>query len=153
MYWNVGLLATGQYASSRSSDQPTCPRLSVFFLGPRANAELLVKIQAPLHVSHAAPIETNVIFFANAQPTQPYENFVLKLPSKHKARPTLSSSFLCCILPAVRFPKPYIPTRLPLPEGRAGKCRDSNALHPIPFFYSQTLSHPWFVVKGCIWPC
>jgi len=131
--------------------------LSKAFRGfPRSWSKRRVVSQNPSStacLSCSTPTETNVKFFANAQPTQPYENFVLKLSSKHKVRLTLSTSCLCRILPAVHFPKPYIATGLPLPEGRAGKCRDCNVLHPIPFFYSQTLFHPWFVVKGFMWPC
>jgi hypothetical protein len=40
-------------------DWPTSSRLSVVFLGPRANAELVFKFHVALHISHAAlPIVT-----------------------------------------------------------------------------------------------
>jgi hypothetical protein len=52
--FNVGLLARSQFASGRSCDRPTRSRFSVFFLGPRANAELVIKFHDALHASHAA---------------------------------------------------------------------------------------------------
>jgi hypothetical protein len=48
------LLATSQFASWRSCDQPTRSRFSVVFLGPRANAELVPKFHVALHASHGA---------------------------------------------------------------------------------------------------
>jgi hypothetical protein len=41
-----------QFASGRSCDGPTRSRLSVVFLGPRANAELVLKFHVALHASH-----------------------------------------------------------------------------------------------------
>jgi hypothetical protein len=52
--FNAGLLATSQFASGRSCDRPTRSRLSVVFLGPRTNAELVSKFHIALHASHAA---------------------------------------------------------------------------------------------------
>jgi hypothetical protein len=52
--FNAGLLARSQFASRRSCDRPTRSRLSVIFLGPRANAELVPKFHVALHASHAA---------------------------------------------------------------------------------------------------
>jgi hypothetical protein len=52
--FNAGLLAGSQFASGRSCDRPTRSRLSVVFLGPRANAELVPKFHVALHASHAA---------------------------------------------------------------------------------------------------
>jgi hypothetical protein len=48
--FNAGLLARSQFASGRSCDRPSRSRLSVVFLGPRTNAELLPKF----HIAHAA---------------------------------------------------------------------------------------------------
>jgi hypothetical protein len=45
------LLARSQFASGRSCDRPTRSRLSVVFLGPRANAELVPKFHVALHAS------------------------------------------------------------------------------------------------------
>jgi hypothetical protein len=68
--FNAGLLARSQFASGRSCDQPTRSRFSVVFLGPRANAELVPRFQAALHVSHAAlPMATLKI--------SPYTNVTL----------------------------------------------------------------------------
>jgi hypothetical protein len=50
----AGLLARIQFASGRSCDLPTRSMLSVVFLGPRANAELVSKFHVALHASHAA---------------------------------------------------------------------------------------------------
>jgi hypothetical protein len=52
--FNAGLLATSQFASGRFCDRPTRSRFSMFFLGPRANAELVPKFHVALHASHAA---------------------------------------------------------------------------------------------------
>jgi hypothetical protein len=52
--FNAELLASSQFASGRSCDRPTRSRLSVVFLGPRANAELVLKFHVALHASHAA---------------------------------------------------------------------------------------------------
>jgi hypothetical protein len=52
--FNAGLLARSQFASGRSCDRPTRARLSMVFLGPRANAELVPKFHVALHASHAA---------------------------------------------------------------------------------------------------
>jgi hypothetical protein len=51
---NAGLLVGSQFASERSCDRPTRLRFSVVFLGPRANAELVIKFHLALHASHAA---------------------------------------------------------------------------------------------------
>jgi hypothetical protein len=52
-------LARSQFASRRSCDQPTQSRFVMVFLGPRANAELVLKFHVALHASHVAlPIET-----------------------------------------------------------------------------------------------
>jgi hypothetical protein len=67
VYFNAGLLAESQHAPSRSCDPPTCSSFTVAFLGPKQNADLVVIIHAPLHVSHAAPTANNVTFFAKAQ--------------------------------------------------------------------------------------
>jgi len=42
------------------------------------------------------------------QPSKHDQNFVIILPPKHKIRPKCPSSFLCCILPTVHFPSPYL---------------------------------------------
>jgi hypothetical protein len=47
--FGAGLLAT----SGRSYDHPTRSRVSMVFLGPRANAELVPKFHIALHASHA----------------------------------------------------------------------------------------------------
>jgi hypothetical protein len=52
--FNAGLLARSQFASGRSCDRPTRSRISVVFLGPRANSELVPKFHVALHASHAA---------------------------------------------------------------------------------------------------
>jgi hypothetical protein len=49
--FNAELLARSQF---ESCDQPTRSRLSVGFLGPRANAELVPKFHVALHASNAA---------------------------------------------------------------------------------------------------
>jgi hypothetical protein len=51
---NAGLLARSQFASGRSCDRPVQSRLSVVFLGPRANAESVPKFHIALHASHVA---------------------------------------------------------------------------------------------------
>jgi hypothetical protein len=69
--FGVGLLTRSQFASGRSCDRPTRSRLSVVFLGPRANAELVPKFHVALHASsHAAlPMVTLKI--------SPYTNITL----------------------------------------------------------------------------
>jgi hypothetical protein len=52
--FNAGLLARSQFASGRSCDRPTRSTFSVVFLGPRANAELVLKFHVALHASHTA---------------------------------------------------------------------------------------------------
>jgi hypothetical protein len=53
-----------------SCDRPTRSRFSVYFLGPRANAELVPKFHVALHASHAAlPMVT--------LKTSPYTNVTL----------------------------------------------------------------------------
>jgi hypothetical protein len=52
--FNAGLLARNHFASGRSFDRPNRSRLSVAFLGPRANAELVLKFHIVLHASHGA---------------------------------------------------------------------------------------------------
>jgi hypothetical protein len=52
--FNAGLLARSQFASGKSSGRPTRSRFSVVLFGPRANAELVPKFHAALHVSYAA---------------------------------------------------------------------------------------------------
>jgi hypothetical protein len=52
--FNAGLLARSQFASGRSCDRPTRSRISVVFLGPRANAAFLPKFHVSLHASHTA---------------------------------------------------------------------------------------------------
>jgi hypothetical protein len=155
VYLNGRLLAESQYAPSRSCDPPTCPSFTVAFLGPKENAKLVDITHAPLHVSHAAPHRKyRKIFRQSAAPSQPYQNFALKLLSKYKVTPTLSTSYLHCTPPAVHFSKPYIATSLPLSEGRAGKFRTYTAL-PSPsssFIHKVSLSHPWFVFKGFMGP-
>jgi hypothetical protein len=47
--FNVRLLVRSQFASGRSCDRPTRSRFSVFFLGPRVNAELVPKFHVSLH--------------------------------------------------------------------------------------------------------
>jgi len=42
------------------------------------------------------------------QPSKHDHNFVIILPPKHKIRPKCPASFLCCILPTVHFPSPYL---------------------------------------------
>jgi hypothetical protein len=51
---NAGLLARCQFASGRSCDHRTRSRISVVFLGPRANAKFVSKFHVALHASHAA---------------------------------------------------------------------------------------------------
>jgi hypothetical protein len=48
------LLAGSQYASGRSCDRPTRSKISVVFLGSRANAELVPKFHLALCASHEA---------------------------------------------------------------------------------------------------
>jgi hypothetical protein len=52
--FNAGLLARSQFASGRSCYRPIRSRVSVVFLGPRANAELIPRFHVALHASHAA---------------------------------------------------------------------------------------------------
>jgi hypothetical protein len=60
--FNAGLLARSRFASGRPCDRPTRSRLSVVFLGPRANAELVPKFHIALPASHAAiPMATSKI--------------------------------------------------------------------------------------------
>jgi hypothetical protein len=47
------------------TDQPTRSRFSVVFLGPRANAELVLKFHVALHASHAA---LQILTFPNFSP-------------------------------------------------------------------------------------
>jgi hypothetical protein len=53
LVFNTGLLARSQFASGRPCDRPTRSRLSVVFLCPRANAELVHKFHVAMHTSHA----------------------------------------------------------------------------------------------------
>jgi hypothetical protein len=46
--FNAGLLARSLFASGRSCDQPIQIKFSVFFLGPRENAELVPKFHIAL---------------------------------------------------------------------------------------------------------
>jgi hypothetical protein len=52
--FNVELIARSQFAPGRSCHRPTRSRLSVAFLDPRANAELVPKFHVALYASHAA---------------------------------------------------------------------------------------------------
>jgi hypothetical protein len=52
--FGAGLMASNQFASGRSCERPTLPTLSVVFLGPRANAELVPKFHVALHAFHTA---------------------------------------------------------------------------------------------------
>jgi hypothetical protein len=52
--FNARLLARSQLASGRSCDRSTQSMLSMVFLGPRANVELVPKFHVALHASHAA---------------------------------------------------------------------------------------------------
>jgi hypothetical protein len=52
--FNAGLLTRSQFASGRSCDWPTRSRISIVFLGPRANADLVPKFHFALHASYAA---------------------------------------------------------------------------------------------------
>jgi hypothetical protein len=63
--FNAGLLTSSQFASERSCDRPTRLRFSVVFLGPRANAELVLKFHVALHASHAA---LQILTFQNFSP-------------------------------------------------------------------------------------
>jgi hypothetical protein len=57
--FNAGLLARSQFASRKSCDRLTRSRVSLSFLGPRANAELVPEFHVALHGSHAAlPVVT-----------------------------------------------------------------------------------------------
>jgi hypothetical protein len=47
------MMARSQYAFGRSCDRPTRSKFSVVFLGPGANAELVLKFHVALHASHA----------------------------------------------------------------------------------------------------
>jgi hypothetical protein len=68
--FGAGLLTRSRFASGRSCDQPTRSRISVVFLGPRANAELVPKFHVALHASHALlPVVTLKI--------SPYTNVTL----------------------------------------------------------------------------
>jgi hypothetical protein len=51
--FNAGLLARSQFASAMYCNRPNRLRFSVVFLGPRANAELVLKFHFALHASHA----------------------------------------------------------------------------------------------------
>jgi hypothetical protein len=52
--FNAGLLARSQFASERSCDRLTGSRISVLFLGPRTNIELVPKYHVALYACHAA---------------------------------------------------------------------------------------------------
>jgi hypothetical protein len=52
--FNTRLLARSQFAYRRSCNRPIRSTFSVVFLGPRANANLVLKFHVALHASHAA---------------------------------------------------------------------------------------------------
>jgi hypothetical protein len=54
LVFNAGLQARSKFASGRSCEQPTRSMISVVFLGPRTNVELVPKFHVALHASHAA---------------------------------------------------------------------------------------------------
>jgi hypothetical protein len=52
--FGAGLLPRIRFVSGRFCDRPTRSKFSAVFIGPRANAELVLKFQVALYGSHAA---------------------------------------------------------------------------------------------------
>jgi hypothetical protein len=57
-----------------SCDRPTRSRFSVVFLGPRANADLVLKFHVALHASHAALLMVTLKILHCTNVTSKYED-------------------------------------------------------------------------------
>ena len=98
-------------------------KFPMVFLGRRASTVLVPNIHVALH----APANSNFRISAQTQSSQHYQSFATLLPSKHRMQPKRSVPPICCTLPTVHFPSPYLlhfPTlyfasSLPLQVGRA----------------------------------
>jgi len=123
-------LVRSQCASGRLYDRPTRERF-VACLVPRANYELVPKINVAQYTSYATLPNVNVRNFASTQPPHRDKNCVI-IQSILKPQPSCSSSFPDCMLPTDHFPAGYILHSLtpclscspPSPEGRSGTARE-----------------------------
>jgi hypothetical protein len=79
-----------------------------FFLGPRANAELVPETHVVLYASRTALLSINTKILAKTQPSQHDQHSVIILPSKHKTQPKRSNSFPAPHTPSSPFPACYL---------------------------------------------
>lgn len=115
LYLKAGLLARTLYAPGRSCDQLPRSKFSLFFLGPRANAELIPRI----HMTTLHKIDIKFLTKTQSSPTRSKFSHKAALQTQNSAR-TLN------FFPLLLIPNSLLLITLPTSPLRVLSCHQSN---------------------------